>query len=620
MSAATWVAVGLALITVVAWARLAIWARRATNGARTRGWRLAILMAAQPLMAMLLYLTLFPPPRTAAGMGTLIVATRGAPRLSALTGARRIDLPEAPAGLGGEPAPDLATALRRNPGVTRLRILGEGLEPRDRDAASGLAIDFAPPPLRGLTALHPPQRVAPGAAFQINGKVDNTGGGSVELLDAAGRLVDTQPLNRAGEFVLSDAARDPGPALFTVQVRDARHSVVEVARVPVWVTADPGPKVLLLAGAPGPEVKQLRRWALDTGVALQTLVGAGDGLVLGEARPHLETATLDRLDLVVVDERSWSTLGAGERAALIAATRGGMGLLLRVTGPIPTSVREQWSAAFGLPLGAGDESAVVQLPPNASPPSPSSAMAEPQKNALPQLTRRVIDAAAPDSVLLGQDAGGGPLGRWRAVGRGRAGVWAVTDSSGLVTAGFADRYGELWSTLFATLARASLAPASFPDAPSVDTPRAGQRVSLCGIGDGAQVLGPNGGDTRLYVDPAAGPTGCAGYWPTDGGWRLVRTAAAEGTERQDRPLYLYSADAMPGVRAQELRDDMWKLASESRLATRSRAQSDSPGPAWPWLLMLLTALASVWHFERARTGVNYNSPPAPRTGPSEGPQ
>ena len=170
VSASTWAAMGLGLITLIGWARLAGWARRTPRGPRRFGWRFAILLAAQPLLATLLYLTLFPPPGAGAPSGTLVAATRGAPRLAAIDGTPRIDLPETPPGAGGKPAPDLATALRRHPGATRLRVLGQGLEPRDRDAAAGLAIDFTPPPLAGLTQLQPPGRVAAGGAFKIGGR------------------------------------------------------------------------------------------------------------------------------------------------------------------------------------------------------------------------------------------------------------------------------------------------------------------------------------------------------------------------------------------------------------------------------------------------------------------
>lgn len=601
MSASTWAAMGLGLITLMGWARLAGWARRTPRGPRRFGWRLVILLAAQPLLAALLYLTLFPPPGAGAPSGTLVAATRGAPRLAAIDGTPRIDLPETPPGAGGEPAPDLATALRRHPGATRLRVLGQGLEPRDRDAAAGLAIDFTPPPLAGLTQLQPPGRVAAGGAFKIGGRVEKAGGGAVELLDPAGRVADTQPLSAAGDFVLAAAARDPGPALFAVRVRDRNHAVTETADVPVWVAADPAPRVLLLAGAPGAEVKQLRRWALDAGVDLQASVGAGAGLELGEMRPHLDPAALGKLDLAIVDERSWLTLGAGERAALIAATREGMGLLLRITGPVPAAVREPWSA-LGLPLGSGDEAAVVSLAPDAAP-SPRPDPAVIAADALPPLTRRVVDVPNPGAAPLLQDAASAPLGRWRSVGRGRAGVWAVTDSSGLVTAGFGARYGELWSRLLATLARTAPTPGPTAVMTSTDaTPRAGQRVSLCDVADDAEVLGPRQAATRLYVDPAAGPERCAGYWPVEAGWRLVRGASAKDAERQDRPFYLYPSDALPGVRARELRDATLALAGAGHAARGGRAQRGSGAPAWPWPLALLAAAGAVWLFERARRG------------------
>jgi hypothetical protein len=526
--------------------------------------------------------------------GALIVDTRSTPELAAVAGATRIDLPEAPPHLGGEPEPDLATALRRHPGVTRLHILGDGLEPRDREAAKGLALDFKALPLRGLTELYPPKKVAQGATFQVAGRTEGAKGGSAELLDPAGRLVDTEAINAVGRFVLSGAARDIGPALFAVRVRDRQHAMIEAADVPVWVGADPGPNVLLLAGAPGPEVKQLRRWALAAGVALQASVDAGDGLELGEARPHLDAPALDRVDLVVVDERSWSNLSAGERAALIAAARGGMGLLLRVTGPLPASVRDQWNA-LGLPLESGEETAVVTLSPAlAQPPASSAAPA----NALPELTRRVVDVPVTGSAILAQDVSSAVLGRWRTVGRGRVGVWAVTDSSGLVTAGYGERYGELWSTLFATLARASLPEAPSSDTSSTDIFRTGERVSICGMGQGAEVLQPDGGAVRLYVDPASGPDECAGYWPAGAGWRLVRDTSVKSAERQDRPLYVYPADALPNLRALELRDGTLTLAGASPAATRRGTQARSSGPAWPWLSMLIVIGGSVWWFER----------------------
>ncbi|MEJ8630684.1 hypothetical protein P0F65_14025 [Sphingomonas sp. I4] len=171
----------LAVAVVLAWLRLGWRQWRAPGAARSRGWRLALLLLAQPVLAALLYLTLSPPQTRMAEPETLTILTRG----GSVAGGRTVALPEAARRGGIEQAPDLATALRRHPGIRALRIRGEGLTERDRPAARGLAIAFDPAPLPpGLIAMTPPDRTAPGGPFRVSGQV--VGGGSVALLDPAG--------------------------------------------------------------------------------------------------------------------------------------------------------------------------------------------------------------------------------------------------------------------------------------------------------------------------------------------------------------------------------------------------------------------------------------------------
>lgn len=580
----------LALAVVGAWARLAVWQARAEPAARSSRLRLAALLALQPVLAGLLFLTLFPPPREG-DAGTLVVATRAASLAGSLAAGERLAvLPEAPAALGGEPTPDLGTALRRHPGVHRLRIIGDGLEARDRDAAAGLAIVYAPPPPpRGLVELALPKRASPGASFQLGGRTNGVNGGSIELLDPAGAVIDVQPLSGDGRFRLSGAARAAGPAVFGLRLRNRGRATVEIADAPVWIAADPPPRVLLLAGAPGPEVKQLRRWITDAGMPLATSVGVGGGLELGDAPPPLTADALQAFDLVVADERSWAALSESGRTALLQAVRGGLGLLLRITGQTPDPVRAQWSA-IGLPISSGEATAAVRL--RARPPLPpgrSDATAGEAQVQPPDLTRRLIDVPGADAPALAEDADGAALGRWRAEGRGRAAVWAVTDSSGLVTAGHGDRYGELWSAVFTTLARPSRPRG--PDTP--DMAREGRRSSLCGLADGAEVVGP-GETTRLRPDPASGAARCGGYWPRGSGWRLLRSGG------QDTPIFVQPAGALPNMERQEVRDATLGLqrAALSAKTQGQRGESSSPGPAWPTLLLLLAATAAGWRLER----------------------
>jgi hypothetical protein len=352
-------AVLLALAALLGCVRLLLWQRRADPSSRSQPWRFALLLVAQPILAVVLH-AMFVPPAIGGDRATLVVLTRGATfDLAQASGDRVVALPGAPTPAGAEQVPDLATALRRDPGGARLHIVGNGLDPRDRDAAAGHAIDFqAPPPPRGLVRIDPPGRVAPGAAFALGGAVAGVAGGTVELIDPAGRRVDVTPVGPDGGYRLGGTARAAGAALFTVRLRDSGRALVEDAAVPLIVAADPPPAVLLLAGAPGPEIKYLRRWATDAGLTLRVESSAGGGILLGDAPEPLTVATLQRYDLVILDERSWAGLGAGERAALGQAVAGGLGLLLRVTGPLPDAVRRQWQA-LGLTVAGGGETVAV---------------------------------------------------------------------------------------------------------------------------------------------------------------------------------------------------------------------------------------------------------------------
>ncbi len=582
MTAEAWAGVLLALAVLLAWWRLGAWWRGAPIDARPARWRMGLLLVGQPFAAGLFFLTLFPPLVAVDRRGTLTVATRGTPRLAMLAGPDLVALPEASAPSGTIAAPDLATALRRRPGIGRLRILGEGLEARDVGVARGLAVSFDPPSVpRALVALALPAPAAPGGAFRVGGEASGVRG-TAALLDPGGAQVDIVPLDADGRFVLTGAARPPGTALFRIRLRDGHGGIVEEADVPVVAVADPAPRILYLAGAPGPEVKYWRRWATDAGLVPSVRQSVGDGLALGEPVPPLGAALLARYDLVVVDERSWAALGSDERAALASAVRGGLGLLLRATGPLPPAVRAGW-AGLGVPVSDGVATAPVR----------------PSEAGEPELTRRVLALESPQLVPLRRDAGGAVLSGWRALGRGRVGVDSVTDEFALVTSGHGDRFGAQWGELVGVLARGRP-----PSAPWLDgLPQAGHRTSICGVSEGAAVRAPDGAVTTLLPDAAA--RGCAGFWPRGAGWYVVRQAAPA-------TFYVYPAGALPGIRAIERRDATLRLAEAAPVTSTPgvelRRSSDVP-----WLLAFLGVAVGLWWLERARLGRRRRTDGPPRS-------
>lgn len=536
----------LAVAVIAASARTGWRFLRTPAARRPRGWRIAALLLVQVASAVLLYRALFPP-TAPAPVGLLVVATAGADAVPAARGpaARTVAMPEAPALPAAARMPDLATALRRHPGTTRVRVLGAGLVPRDLEAARGLDLEFRPAPLpRGLVALWPPRDPRAGRRFEVGGRTHGLAGGQAELLDPAQAIVARARPDDDGRFRLTAVARDAGPATWTLRLRGADGAIAE--QLPLALDVAPGARlrVLVLAGAPDPELKFLRRWASDADLALDTRIELGAGMQIGDAPARLDAATLAGYDLVVLDQRSWQALG-DRRGPLLQAVRGGLGLLLR----LPRAT------------GPGDRTVLRQLG---------------------------FEADNGTVVPMLADTDGTPRARWRAQGLGRIGVAAFDHSYRLVLAGDGDRHGDLWAQVFSTLARARAAPGARIEGPA----RVGERISVCGLPADAMVDAPDGGRTRLHLDPASGARACAGLWPRVPGWHLLR--AGEAIQR----FHVQADGAAPGLRAARLHDDTARLAAAPS-ARRAGAGPAVSGPRWPWFLAWLALAAAGWWLERS---------------------
>ncbi len=597
------VAALLALAVLVACARLLLAHRR--DARRPRAWRLVALCLLQPLLAVALYGMLFPPPRPLAA-GAMTLLTEGATPADVPAAARDgvlLALPEAPAVDGVSRVPDLGTALRRHPGTTEVHVVGAGLVARDRDAAASVGIAFAPPAMpRGLVRVDAPHRVGEGDAFRVAGRVEQVDGATVELLDPAGRRIDLAQADDAGAFALEAVAFAAGAAEYRLRVRDGDEAVVDESRVALWIDAVVPPRVVLLAGAPNPETRALRRWLEAAGTPLQARIALGGGTQLGDAATSPQA--LAQTDLLVVDARAWAALGEAGRARALDAVRAGMGLLLRMDTPLPASAlaplrapgfalrggegTQAWSppaprlhdeAALRARLGAGSRDAPFDL---------TQAEA-----AVPPLARRAWRIEGADAVPLSGDAA---TGAWRAEGRGRIGVWTLLDSYQWSLHGRDDLYADLWSGAVATLSRAqSTDVPTFAGAPRID-----RRLSVCGVGEGAAVEGPDGASTPLLPDPASGDRRCAGFWPAGAGWHRLRMGDAT------HPFHVPDGEPPAGLRLAELREASLAIASAppaGRTAAGAMPPRTAPGTPWPWFLGWLLLAAATWWLERSRAGL-----------------
>jgi hypothetical protein len=585
-----WLAALIVLACGLALIRLGLWWRSSAPPARKPAWRFPVLIALNLAASGLLYLTL-DPPDVDGRSGRLVVLTAGAPPAPAREpGDIVIALPEGPSDGAAERAPDLATALRRHAEVRAIQVLGAGLAARDRQTVDRPLTFVAPAAPQGLTALIPPDRVAPGAPFAVKGGVGALARGTVELVDPAGAVVDQRPVTAGATFALTGAARAAGLALFELRLKSAEGTVIERIEVPVEARDQPAPRVRVLAGAPGPETRFLRRWAEGAGIDLSIQLSLGAGVDLTAAPAPLTGRTLSQTDLLVIDERRWKGLSAGERGAVRSAVADGMGLLLRPTGPLSGATRREW-AALGAPLTGGENTRPLTLDgrvENALPATDGGGADE----VAPELTRRDFVQDGADAVTLLTDADGAPLSRWRPYGAGRVGVWVVADSYALALTGRSDRHGELWSRMFSALAR----PQGDGGAALRGLARVGARAIVCGVTEGSEVIAPDGRRARLVIDPRSGPGQCAAIWPTRSGWHAIRAG-----EAGESAVYILPEDASPSLVAGELSQATLDLAASPPAPEQAKGKLRRvPGSPWPWFLALLAVLTGLWWLERRR--------------------
>ena len=175
---------------------------------------------------------------------------------------------------------------------------------------------------------------------------------------------------------------------------------------------------------------------MDAGIDLRSEISVRPGMrVLRSATP-LAPDALRELDLVIVDERAWRSLGAAGRNDLKAA------------------VAQGWASSSASPARCHRENA-MNCSPLASMCAPSMCHAATRLASAPtEMTRRPLQVTAGDGVPLLRSDRGEPLALWRAEGQGRVALWWLSDSFRLTLDGSSAAYGTLWSHALSTVARA----------------------------------------------------------------------------------------------------------------------------------------------------------------------
>ncbi len=553
---------------------------RTAKQQRPHAWRIFALIGLQCASAALLYVSLFPPMQQIAAQRLLILSANATTSAIKLSNGRALALPEAPVFAGVERVADLASALRKYPGADTVEVFGDGLPQRDIDAARNLAVTYSPTKLpEGIIDLAWSEQISPGMRWWLSGRVNTSQTVTVELVDPANGVVDRITTDKHGSFKLSDTARATGQANYRVRIVDAQNKVRETLLLPLLVERVKPLRILSLAGGPNPELKYLRRWASDAGIALESRVELGAGMQIQTANSAISAASLREVDVLILDERAWSTMSASNKNAVLESLNAGLGVLLRITGSISGSTSNELRQ-----LGFSVADSVI---------TQGVRLAETQgKQLLPELSRRPVRVQSRDAMVLLQTDKAEPLAIWRAQGQGRIALWWLTDSYKLALSNATDRHGQLWSEAASTLARARVQSAITSRQPHAWV---NQRSVYCGLSETASLQEPSGQLSPLLLETQGQNKTCAAIWPRQPGWHILTS----GT--QSMHVYVRASSEVAGLKAHALREANMQLLGH-RIPQNKPTTIAAPGQHWPYFLFWLLFTALLWVLERSKWG------------------
>lgn len=563
--------------------------------------RLALRALASLAAPLALWLTAHPPLRQLpAARAEAIVLTPGYQPDTLRQLLRRLGT-GTPVWAYGTPPPARAKALgsllhlgEQRPALRRLHLLGEGLPASDLPALGRVAVvRHAGPAPSGLQAANWPQQLTLGQRFEVEGAVAaSTSPAWVSLrADGAGR--DSVRVPSGGSFRLRYQPKAAGLARYELVLRRAGSPAV-MEPIPLEISTQSLPPVLLLAAVPGFEFKFLKNSLAATGraVALRTTVSRG--LVQTEflnqpaqALDHLTPALLARYAVVVADATTLASLPTGESQALrTAVSQGRLGLvLLADAAPLPTAVPAR--AAFAVqPLPVAG--AVPQALSWPDAPAPVRAL----------LPARLRTSAALRPLITGP--GAALVAAGQRYGLGTVVISVVPETFRWALQGQAAAYASYWSQL--------LGAAAPPPAPVATWqvlgrwPRPQQPLTLRLVGAlpaslptvqplaaGPAVQLPLAQDTRLPE------WSTAQYWPARAGWHQLR-----GPGRTLHSFYVYDSAAWRGpellARQQALAERNTQVGAVAAPAATTTVQQ--PWPAGWFFGLFLLAAGFLWLEEK----------------------
>lgn len=504
--------------------------------------------------------------------------------------------------------------------VDNLFVLGDGLNASQwknlqlviGETFANVSVTFsASKPRVGLVDMKWPRELAVGQFMQIEGQLQGTDDPlaadtiyQVNLLDPAGKVIQTTKIKPFERFTLSFPAKNIGQWTYRLQLNKNNNSTV-VAEEPIAfsVIHSAKLKILIKQSSPSFETRQLKNWAAEFGSQISVLTQISQDK---EIRQNINLSTselqqiavpfigraLDNFDWLVIDGRALLTLEKQSMNALQAAVNRGLGVYIIADNELVSA----W------PVASIDWLSDIHIQPldianyASTPIWPHSQI----EQVIPLLKAKIT---AVNHTPLVQNNTEQTLVSLSHIGLGQVAVSLINSTYGWQTAGLTEQYSHYWQSISYALARPKQPPYWLNTAPdSLTLVNQAKQKCLLGVTNaGVTIHNANQQPLLLTQDLIQTEQHCLTVWPTKNSWhKLTWSENTELTTPQnakqrslDSWLYAYAEQDWSVWQQAQNHQASQNMAQHRNTKQVVESSVKSLDKSWLWGLLVLS-MSLLW--------------------------
>lgn len=242
---------------------------------------------------------------------------------------------------------DLAYYLKENKEVKKVNIYGYGLDETALKQLENYQVAFHPSAVpSGIISASWPDKIRTTENLNVEGIYNNTSNAAIKLkLYGLGTDLDSAIVNANSKsnFSFNNQPKQVGKAIYQLIALKGKDTVAK-EKIPFEVVTKQPIQILMLASFPDFEYKFLKNWLYEKQyqVAFRSQISKGkyssDFLNTTSFNINNITASLlKKMDVLVIDEDEMAAISNAERFTINEAVSNGMGLIIRLTNPKPST-------------------------------------------------------------------------------------------------------------------------------------------------------------------------------------------------------------------------------------------------------------------------------------------